>query len=56
MLGAMLGTHPDCLTTPEASFFFTPIRRLWATGERQPLESSLDQILHLILLPFWLNY
>ncbi len=45
MLGAMLGTHPDCLTTPEASFFFTPIRRLWATGERQPLEPSLDQIL-----------
>ena len=27
MLGAMLGTHPDCLTTPEATFFFVPIRR-----------------------------
>jgi hypothetical protein len=44
LLGSMLGTHPHCLTTPEASFFYTPLRRSWATGEEFDRHTALDQI------------
>jgi len=44
MLGAMLGTHPECLTTPEASFFFVPYRRSWASGQAIDLADALEQI------------
>jgi hypothetical protein len=44
MLGAMLGTHPHCLTTPEASFFFVPYRRHWATGKQLDRVGALERI------------
>jgi hypothetical protein len=44
LLGAMIGTHPRCLTTPESKFRFLPYRRHQPTDHRIDLSAAIEQI------------
>ena len=44
LLGAMLGTHPRCLATPESKFRFLPYRRQRTTDRGIDLSSAIEQI------------
>lgn len=44
LLGAMLGTHPRCLATPESKFRFLPYRPQRTTDRGIDLSSAIEQI------------
>jgi len=44
LLGAMLGTHADCLATPESKFRFLPYRQRQQAAERMDLSAALADI------------